>query len=86
MSGTKKEECKFENFPVGNTTACIDSTTKDCVYVENNIKKARGKYDCLCPNSYKLNSETKSSSRGGSEPLINGPMGKGKNQFELSCK
>ena len=79
-----KQECKFANFPEGNTSECVNKDARNCVDKETN--KGRGIYDCVCPGAYKLNNVKVPSSRGGKEPKITSFRKMGATLYNVSCK
>lgn len=79
-----KQECKFNNFPEGNTSECANKNAIDCV--DKITNKGRGMYDCVCPSTYKLNKTIVNSSVAKSEPKITSSKSKGATVYKVSCK
>jgi hypothetical protein len=87
MNTPSTQTCNFSNFPKAGTSGCANNNATDCVDTTNLANlKGKGKYDCICPRTYKLNNNDITSSSANSKPKITKQSGRSTNAYFVSCE
>jgi hypothetical protein len=83
---TRVPYCKFTHFPEGNPSACLSSSSKNCVDTSTKPFALTGEYNCICPKTYMVGKKSIQSSRADKSPALTSMKIRNKTVYNLSCK